>query len=272
MQVSNAGPSKYAEACGVSNRERAAMVDWISHAAHVRRLPAPVLFTAIALLDRYVSARGRAGLLEAVEVVDGSGGAEKRTPDIAPLLLAFLTVAAKVLDTGSVLPMSLFVLQTTATPRQVVDAEIAVLSALDYRVSGIVTTCDVLDVFVEWAPGVVDADVAVMAWYLAELTLLEHALLQYRPSELAAACVMLAELLMDRSKTADQRCDRANNSAVCGECEGLLNAMKAPDATVQRAMGLLLAVHQTVTAAHLAGKPYAATAAHVGRLASPQNV
>jgi hypothetical protein len=276
-QVLNPGPIKWPEAFGTNpGMQRASMVDWMTHAANERGLSAPVLFAGISLMDRYVIVRGRAGLMDPL-AKDGpsngssgsgssSGSRGSTISDIAPMLLAFLTLAAKSVSPRSLPPLVRFVQGTSATAQQVADAELAVLHALDFRVCGIVTTRDVLDVFLARERDAVDADTAALARYLAQLTLLEHALLPFKPSQLAAACLMQAELLM-ASRVADER---SNNSA--GADDTMLKradprrALLGSDPAVQKAMAHLLSVQQVVAAALFNGRPYAATVRHLSRL------
>jgi hypothetical protein len=164
------------------------------------------------------------------------------------LTTACLALGAKV-DDGRSPPLSAYLqhLSADVTLQQLQDAELAVLQALDYRVTSIATTHAFLDTLLLQL-GQRSSMVAHLASYLAELTLLEYSLLPLPPSCLAAACYTYAATLLQQHKQAHALL-ALGGSDVCGYTPVQLAPVVAR----------LSAVHHTVAAAAANGAPYAAS-------------
>lgn len=169
-------------------------------------------------------------------------------------------IAAKV-EAAAPPPLRAFLryLSGSYTPAQLQAAELEVLQVLDYRVAHIATTrAFVVSSIAELAPA--SPLLRHLASYLAELTLLEFALLSTRTSELAAACITYASILLQRPAGGLQQAAgmaQLRDHKVLAQVTGYSTAQLAP--TITR----LSAVHYTVTAAAANGRPYASTSKYL---------
>jgi hypothetical protein len=172
---------------------------------------------------------------------------------------ACLVIAAKV-EAAAPPPLRAFLryLSGSYTPAQLQAAELEVLQVLDYRVAHIATTrAFVTTSIAELAPA--SPLLKHLAAYLAELTLLEFTLLSTRASELAAACITYASILLQRPAGSLQAAGlpQLRDHKALAQVTGYSTAQLAP--TIIR----LSAVHYTVTAAAANGRPYASTSKYL---------
>jgi hypothetical protein len=236
----------------LAGAERANLVNWMAASATRLGLGDDVLFSAVACVD------------------------ELRLPPDAPAALtaaaACLWLAAKWALGGRAPPASALaatlpacgcgrcagcggsVTAAAAARRRLLRAEAEVLSALDYgsRVLRRPTAETFLRAALpQLAPAGARPLLAPLAALLAEQALLESALLSFRPSAVAGACLAYAAALTGTPLAEEE----------------LAAAVGAPAAgpALDKAVGVLRAVHSAVGAAAAAGNPYAATLRWLGR-------
>jgi G2/mitotic-specific cyclin 1/2 len=206
---------------------------------HALRLPSEALLLGVSLLDRCQAARV-AGARHTKE------GAACSLEQLGLTACACLAVAAK-MEAAAAPPLAAYLPYLTPghTLAQLQQAEVEVLCALDHKLSNIATTRSFMtSALLRLAQaGAAPAALCSLCAYLAELTLLEYHLLQAPPSQLAAACLAYAALLL------------------CGGLrDEVLRALTGYDLSkLQNTMGWVSAVHATVQAAAANSHPYAAT-------------
>lgn len=182
---------------GITPMLRASVVDSIIKAAHRLELGNDTLFLAVACLDRYL----------AVQWTD--------TKLVQPVGIACLWVASKFLD--SMLPASVCFAAQMVGPQGVpmgrgqaelellLQLEVAVLNALDFRLADIVTSYAEKHGMIEryWGTSACAGLSAVqrllllsMTSYLSEAMQLEYNLLPYTPAAQAAAAFACAHVLL----------------------------------------------------------------------------
>lgn len=169
---------------------------------------------------------------------------------------ACLCIAAKLLSRhAGLLPSAAFAPDMTDVDgRAVQEAEMTVLQALDFRVSHIVTSHDVLQQLSKRLLLPFDYDVACMASYLAQLALLDAACLRFTPSIVAAACLECALSIMRPGEDATTVAATAARLSAC--CHGL-----PPGHEAQRTVAakLMLTLASKARQAAAAGNPYMAS-------------
>lgn len=161
---------------------RSILVDWLVEVAQEYRLCSDSLFLSVALLDRYLSRRR-------------VPRAKLQLAGVACALVAskYEEIYAPAVDD--------FVYITDATYRreEVLAAERDVLKALDHSLTA-PTAKAFLRRAVRAAAAQLDADAAFehLAAYCAELSLLDYQMLRFVPSQVAAACVLVALACLGR--------------------------------------------------------------------------
>jgi cyclin A len=225
----------------VSATTRASLVNYMMHVALRLHIPNSALFAGVDLLDRFLAARP--DLAETDLLVRTATG-------------ACLCIAAKLQSRrASLIRLSAFAPGVDGVDGRVMqEAEMAVLQALDFRVSGIVTIYDVLHQLLQRLLLPLDEDVACMAEYLAHLALLDATFLRFAPSVTAAACLECALGIMRPAQDAVTVAACAALLRSC--CHGLPPGRHAQQSS---AVQLMRVVACKADQAATAGNPYVAT-------------
>lgn len=153
---------------------RAILVDWLVEVCEEYKLHAETLFVCVALIDRilskYVVSRSNLQLLGCACMLLASKYEEVFSPSVDEFV---------------------YISDNTYTREQVLSMESTVLREMNFRLA-CATAKQFLHRFVR-AANFSEQDVAFVN-YLAELTLQEYDFLVYRPSVVAAACVLYVRL------------------------------------------------------------------------------
>ena len=156
---------------------RAYMVSWMLEVQIKHRLSTETFFLAVHITSR---------LLSTVPITSAH---------MHILSFTALLVARKFVEKRDKIQLGSLVKELSEgkfTAEEVKAMEASILLNLDFELS-VPTSYDFLFLFSQWArAGFVDERVYCFAQYLCELTTLDDLLLKYRPSEIAAACLILA--------------------------------------------------------------------------------
>jgi hypothetical protein len=204
---------------------RAYIANWMSMVILNMNLDTSVLFLAMVIFDRYVSS--------------------SLTCDEVPISVACLSLAAKV-DSSDAPPLADYMdyMNDDCYMERLLNAEIAVLLVLDYRISFIPTTysamCTILDGMDVFIPAYVN-----MVFYLGELSIMEYELQQMSPQHLAEACCCYALIVLPQT------------TAVYDQL--LASGLSGVDESIGNGVVILSLVHEVCCQAASNNSPYAST-------------
>eukprot|EP00798_Chlamydomonas_sp_ICE-L_P005764 gene5764-6061_t len=162
----------------VNSKMRAILVDWLVEVAEEYKLCADTLYQTINYLDRFLSVckinRNKLQLVAAACMWVASKYEEIYPPSAADFV---------------------YITDNTYTRDQVLQMEEAVLKILDYEL-----TVPTAKLFLRRLLQVCNPDELLhyLSNYLTEVSLLDHNMLQFLPSEIAAASVYLSNLILQR--------------------------------------------------------------------------
>jgi len=168
----SARPTYMAKQTHINERMRTIVVDWIVDVHRKFRFVPETLYLTVNLIDRYLSVK------------------EVERPMFQLVAVSCLLIASKYEEIYQ-LPVNdlVFLCAETYTRQDILDMEWAVLTELDFKIYG-PTAHPFLVRFLRAANA--DTRTTQLASFLLDGTLQNYQLLQYRPSQLAAAAVMIA--------------------------------------------------------------------------------
>lgn len=160
----------------INERMRAILVDWLVDVHLKFKLVPETMFLAASLIDRFLDqklvTRSKLQLVGVVAMLLAAKYEEIYPPEIKD----FIYISAN-----------------TYTKDDILKMERLMLGAVEFNL-----TCPTIYPFVKRALQVVDAEQMCqhLALYIAEMSLVEYAMIQYSPSVVAAGCVYLARKLL----------------------------------------------------------------------------
>uniref|UniRef100_A0A7S0S2Q9 Cyclin N-terminal domain-containing protein n=1 Tax=Chlamydomonas leiostraca TaxID=1034604 RepID=A0A7S0S2Q9_9CHLO len=167
----------------VNEKMRAILMDWLAEVAQEWSLCGDTLFLAVNLVDRFLSVR-----------------AVPRT-DLQLVGAACLWVACKYEELSPPTASDfVYITDDTYTKEQVVVMEAVILGTLGFEVT-VPTVKAFLRCLLKGCGA--NKNLHYLSNYLAELSLLDHTMMRYLPSEIAAAAVYLANLMLGKHQPWD---------------------------------------------------------------------
>ncbi|XP_047436409.1 G2/mitotic-specific cyclin-B2 isoform X2 [Mugil cephalus] len=177
LEVQQAVRPDYMQGYEINERMRALLVDWLVQVHSRFQLLQETLFLTVALLDRFLQvqpvSRRKLQLVGVTAMLVACKYEEMFAPEVGDF--AYIT-------------------DNAFTKSQILEMEQLLLRKLNFQLGRPLPLH-----FLRRASKVANADVErhTLAKYLMELTLLDYSLVQYRPSQIAAAALCLSQLLLD---------------------------------------------------------------------------
>jgi len=173
-----ASPNYMERQVHVNAKMRGILVDWLVSVQQKYKMKAETLFLAVSLLDRYLELKSTARRYLQLVGVTSLLIAAKFEEIYPPQIKDFVYVTDKAYSSDDIIKM-----------------EVAILGALDFKICRPTPTQFLERYQTVSACNETNCD---LAQYLLELTLADYNMLQYSPSRLAAAAVLLSNKLLNR--------------------------------------------------------------------------
>ncbi|XP_037303781.2 G2/mitotic-specific cyclin-B2-like isoform X1 [Pungitius pungitius] len=177
LEVQQAVRADYMQGYKITERMRALLVDWLVQVHSRFQLLQETLYLAVAVLDRFLQvqpvSRGKLQLVGVAAMLLACKYEEMYAPELGDFT---------------------YISDDAFTKAQLLEMERLVLRTLNFELGRPLPLH-----FLRRASKVANSDVQrhTLAKYLMELTLLDYAMVHYRPSEIAAAALSLSQLLLD---------------------------------------------------------------------------
>lgn len=163
---------------------RSILIDWLVEVGQEYRLSSDTLFLSVALIDRFLSLqdvrRNKLQLMGVTAILVASKYEEIYAPQVDEFC---------------------YITDNTYSREAVLDTEREMLRVLGFDITQ-PTTKTFLRRYIKAASGEIPLDVTFefLCSYLAELSLMDYALLGYLPSQIAASCTMLALYMLGKPR------------------------------------------------------------------------
>ncbi|XP_040890607.1 G2/mitotic-specific cyclin-B2-like isoform X1 [Toxotes jaculatrix] len=177
LEVQQAVRANYMQGYEITERMRALLIDWLVQVHSRFQLLQETLYLTVAILDRFLQvqpvSRRKLQLVGVTAMLVACKYEEMYAPEVGDF--AYIT-------------------DNAFTKSQILEMEQLVLRSLNFQLGRPLPLH-----FLRRASKVANSDVErhTLAKYLMELTLLDYDMVHYRPSEIAAASLCLAQLLLD---------------------------------------------------------------------------
>ncbi|XP_029904376.1 G2/mitotic-specific cyclin-B2 isoform X2 [Myripristis murdjan] len=178
LEVQQAVRPRYMQGYEITERMRALLIDWLIQVHSRFQLLQETLYLTVAILDRFLQvqpvSRRKLQLVGVTAMLLASKYEEMYSPEVADF--AYIT-------------------DNAFTKSQILEMEQVMLRCLKFDLGRPLPLH-----FLRRASKVADSDAQrhTLAKYLMELTLLDYDMVHYRPSEIAAASLCLAQLLLEQ--------------------------------------------------------------------------
>ncbi|XP_054627333.1 G2/mitotic-specific cyclin-B2 [Dunckerocampus dactyliophorus] len=178
LEVQQPIHSNYMKGYEITDRMRALLIDWMVQVHSSFQLLQETLYLSVAVLDRFLQAqpvsRRKLQLVGVTAMLVACKYEEMYAPEVGDF--AYIT-------------------DNAFTKAQILEMEQLVLKTLNFQLGRPLPLH-----FLRRASKVSNSDTArhMLAKYLMELTLIDYDMVHYRPSEIAAAALCLAQLLLNR--------------------------------------------------------------------------
>ncbi|XP_066557393.1 G2/mitotic-specific cyclin-B2 isoform X2 [Amia ocellicauda] len=187
IEVQQSVRPKYLEDCEINARMRAILVDWLIQVHSRFHLLQETLYMTVAILDRFLQVQEISRKKLQLVGVTAMFIAAKYEEMYAPAIGDFV-----------------YITDDAFSKAQIREMEMLVLKELNFQLGRPLPLH-----FLRRASkaGNADAEKHTLAKYFMELTLMDYDMVQYHPSEIAAAALNLSQTLLDGSKwSMTQRC------------------------------------------------------------------
>ncbi|XP_013401826.1 G2/mitotic-specific cyclin-B-like [Lingula anatina] len=183
LEVEQGVRENYLEGQEVTGRMRAILVDWLVQVHSRFHLLQETLYLTVAIIDRFLQvqavSRSKLQLLGVTAMLVASKYEEMYAPEVADFV---------------------YITDNAYTKSEIRKMEILILKGLEFNLG---RPLPLHFLRRNSKAGQVDATVHTLAKYLMELTIVEYDMVQYTPSQVAAAALCLAVKVLDESDWTD---------------------------------------------------------------------
>lgn len=170
----------YLESQEITGKMRAILIDWLCQVHHRFHLLQETLYLTVAIIDRFLQAspvtRNKLQLVGVTSMLIASKYEEMYAPEVADFV---------------------YITDNAYTKKEILEMEQTILKALSFSFGRPLCLHFLRR---NSKAGQVDANKHTLAKYLMELTIVEYDMVQYLPSQVAAAALCLSMKLLDSSR------------------------------------------------------------------------
>lgn len=175
--------SNYLESQEITGKMRAILIDWLCQVHHRFHLLQETLYLTVAIIDRFLQespvTRNRLQLVGVTSMLIASKYEEMYAPEVADFV---------------------YITDNAYSKKEILEMEQTILRTLNFSFGRPLCLHFLRR---DSKAGQVDASKHTLAKYLMELTIIEYDMVQYLPSQIAAAALCLSLKLLDSSRWTD---------------------------------------------------------------------